>query len=60
MMSVTGKYSDGKIGLLRFIFGYYGRLLLVVLFRQNLVIIDQSSGKPLEETERRKEGSSHV
>jgi hypothetical protein len=45
MMETTGRYSDGEIGALRFIIGYYGRLLLIVLFRKNLVIIDQSASK---------------
>jgi hypothetical protein len=50
MMTVTGRYSDGEIGVLRFIFGYYGRLLLIVLLRKNLVIIDQATSNPLVET----------
>jgi hypothetical protein len=45
MMDVTGRFSERRIGVLRFIIGYYGRLLLIVLLRKNLVIIDQSASK---------------
>jgi hypothetical protein len=50
MMTTTGRYADREIGAFRFIIGYYGRLLLIVLFRKNLVIIDQASAKSTEET----------
>ena len=52
MMGVTGRYGDREIGTLRFIIGYYGRLLLIVLFGRGLVIIDQSTGRSSVETER--------
>lgn len=50
MMTASGRYGEGKIGVARFIIGYYTRWILILLLRKNLVIIDQSSGKQSEET----------
>jgi len=50
MMTASGRYGDGEIGVIRFIVGYYTRWILILLFRRNLDIIDQSSGKQLEES----------
>jgi hypothetical protein len=60
MMTATGRYSSREIGVIRFIFGYYMRWILILLLRRNLVIIDQASGKQHEETKRRKDRYSHV
>jgi hypothetical protein len=60
MMEITGKYSSREIGVMRFIFGYYMRWILILLLRRNLVIIDQASGKQHEETKDERTGDSHV
>jgi|694.fasta_scaffold141297_5 hypothetical protein len=59
-MKVSGRYGDGKIGVTRFIIGYYMRWILILLLRRNLVIIDQASGKQHEETKDERTGDSHV
>jgi hypothetical protein len=44
MMSITGRFSDGSVGALRFAVSYYSRFLLLLVFSFTLgwilVIID--------------------
>ena len=65
MMTITGKWSDGEIGVFRFAVGYYSRFILALILGCTLglvwVIIEQRRDGLARATndERTHDGNSH-
>lgn len=65
MMTITGRWSDGEIGVFRFAVGYYSRFILALVLSCTLalawVIIEPRRDKLARATndERTQNGNSH-